>query len=569
LTLSRVRQHWEGLTPVQKIAVGTLFVAISFELTAWTVFPFNGYDSFSHIFWIDEWHRLWQDGIYYPRWLPDSFHGFGAPSFYYYPPLAFFFSSACYAFLTNLSPDTIGKILGILAFAFSATSMFFYLRWRSTNERSVTNGNSGIIFAALLYTFAPYRIFNYSTRGALPEHLALAFVPLVFWGADLILQRRQAQDIRRGMALLILSFALLLLTNLPAAAVVGIGGFLYVALASKQTTVRDLGRLLFAVFISVLLTAFYVLPVIAMFGNVQLERLWRPVPFVQSSPFLALFTGEALTINSYTFIMLAGACLLWIGWLRTRYIRTRYIRTPLFWLVTFIIAAQLPLLTQYLYRYIFPFTIVQLASRFSILLLVVMAIAWQEEFRKNSRLKQVPIVSIVVAFWSMCTVVLVGLQLADVHVHKHGPLPIGDAPEYATRWAKPYYGWGDSLSAPFENNSRNIVWPSNDSVSLYASIREPYSDTIDYAAHAPSQALIRRSYWPTWKASVDGKSIATSADNLGRLTLTVPEGKHRLILWLETSRAAETGSWISLCTLVTLIIGWIVFRKSKSPKSSA
>ncbi len=546
----------------EKFAALALFVAIIFELTDWATFPFSGYDSFSHIFWIDEWHRMWQVGIYYPRWLPDSFHRFGAPSFYYYPPFTFFLSSALYFLVPNASPEIIGKILGILAFGFSALSMWLYLRWRFS-----TKSNVGILFAALLYAFAPYRIFNYSIRGALPEHIAFCFVPLVFWGTDIILQHRKPQGVFRGVVLLVLSLSLLILTNMPAAAVAGMGLFLYVIFQKGQGRQRGLQGLLVGTIASLLLTAFYVLPVATMFNHVQLERLWRPVPLVQSSPFLAIFTGQAITINSYTFVMLVGACMLLIAWFRSR-----NAIQPLFWIVVFIIAAQFPLLTQYLYRYIPPFTIVQLASRFSILLLIVIAIAWPEETKKNDAANRVPIASIIVMFWSVSTIVLVGLQLANVHVHKHGPLPIGEAPEYATRWAKPYYVWGDSLSAPFVNDSQTIVWPAQDSVALIASIHKPYSDTIEYFAHAPSQALLRRSYWPSWKATIDGTPTVTAPDTLGRLTLTVPEGKHRLILWLETSTAASIGSWISLCTLFLLIVSWIfvpTFRKSKSYKSSA
>ncbi len=565
--MSHLRSNWNALRPAEKFAAGALFLAIVLELLSWAVFPFNGYDSFSHIFWIGEWHRMWQAGIYYPRWLPDSFHGFGAPSFYYYPPLTFFLSSALYTVLPSLNPDTIGKILGILAFGFSIVSMWLFLRWRSTRDSPSQNSNMGILLGALLYGFAPYRIFNYSTRGALPEHIAFCMVPIVFWGADLILQRRHVNDLRRGMVMLIFSFALIALANLPAASVAAIGVVLYVATSGKNAKARDLGWLSLAGMVSILLAAFYLLPVGAMFGDVQLERLWRPVSLVQSSPFLAVFTGEALTINSYTFVMLAGGCLLLFGW-----IRMKIAPQPHFWLVVFIVAAQLPVLTQYLYRYVPPFTIVQLASRFSILLLIVVAIAWQEELQVREHGKRVPMTSVIVIFWSICTIGLVILQLADVHIHKHGPLPIGDAPEYATRWAKPYDKYGDSLSTPFANDSQNVVWLRNDSVSLISAVRKPYSDTIVYRSHVPARTLVRRSYWPTWKATVDGHPVATAPDSLGRLTLTVPEGEHQLILNLETSRSAETGSWISLSTLLAFIVSWILvprLRKSKSPKSPA
>jgi hypothetical protein len=566
--LSRILSSWNRLSAVQKIAASALFVAIGFELTAWAVFPFSGYDSFSHIFWIDEWHKMWQAGIFYPRWLPDSFHGFGAPSFYYYPPLAYVLSNILYLGLPGLSPDAIGKTLAILAFAFSGLSMWLYLRWRSMNDNAGQWNDIGILLGSLIFTFAPYRFFNYATRGALPEHIAIGFVPFVFWGADLILQKRRQNNARRGIAIIIAAFSLLIVTNFPAAAATGIGIFVYVLAYDKRMRMRDLSMLLFASVAALLLTAFYLLPVASMFGDVQLGRLWRPVPVVLSSPFLAIFTGQAITINSYTFVSLAGACVLLVG-----FILERKMANSLFWLLALIIAVQLPFIAKYLFVYVPPFTIVQLSYRMSIVLLVIIAIEWQKELGDNLKHsdaeKHKHLASIIVAFWSISTIALVGLQLADVHVHKHGPLPVGEAPEYATRWARPYYEWGNILSTPFANDSQNIVWTSDAKVTVTSSIRKPYSDTIDYESQADGFALIRRSYWPEWKASIDGNSLTTSADTLGRLTIKAPSGHHKLAVWLEKSKAAEFGAWITVTSFFILICIWIFASRFRRRLSQA
>lgn len=524
-----------------------LIVAAILEVVLCLRFPFSGYDSFSHIYWIVEWHKLWQLGIYYPRWLPDSFYGFGAPSFYYYPPVPFFLSSALYSFLPNFSADDMGKLVGIFAFTFSFCSMYLYLRWRAKNAH-LYSGNIGIILASLLYTFAPYRIFNYATRGALPEHLAFCFVPLLFWGTDLLLAEKKGS----GFLLFTISFSLLILTNLPAAAVATIGGVLYVLFQERQKRLIGLKGLIIAGISSTLLTAFYLLPVWQMFGLVQMERLWRPVPLVQSSPFLAVFTGQAITINSYTFIMLAGACALFVAWLRSEN-RSR----PLFWILAVLIAAQLPVVTQYLYRFVPPFTIVQLASRFSILLLVIVAIAWQDELAKKSD----PIVSWVVVFWSLGTIGLVSLQLADVHVHKHGPLPISEAPEYATKWAKPYYVWGDSLATPFKNDSQTIAC---NNATILSAKRTPYTDTITLSASQSTTALIRRAYWPQWRAEIDNQTSPISPDSLGRIVIPVPEGQHRITLELAEASSVRMGNYISMCSLALIALAFFFIPDPKN-----
>src|SRR5207253_3098586 len=140
-------------------------------------------------FWIGEWHKLWNTGILYARWMPDSFGGFGAPSFYFYPPLSFFLSSALYALVPGFSPAEVGKLLGIIVTVLSGLSMWLYLRWRPDGKNTFIT-----ILGALLYAFAPYRLFDYSVRGAISEHLAFVWVPLAFWGLDLMIQRRKPRD---------------------------------------------------------------------------------------------------------------------------------------------------------------------------------------------------------------------------------------------------------------------------------------------------------------------------------------------------------------------------------------
>ncbi|HEY3874034.1 MAG TPA: hypothetical protein VGM92_01025, partial [Candidatus Kapabacteria bacterium] len=451
----------------------------------------------------------------------------------------------------HFTAEDIGKLLGILAFAFSFLAIWLYLRWRARNNHVVLD-NTKIILASLLYTFAPYRIFNYATRGALPEHLAFAFVPFAFWGIDLLLHKKW----RAGFPLLTLALSLLILTNLPATAVAGIGIFLYVLFQERKKRSDGWKGILCGGVAALLLTAFYLLPVEQMFGLVQMERLWRAVPLVQSTPFLAIFTGEALTINSYTFIMLIGACALWIVWFRSG----NFAR-PFSWIVAFIIAAQLPIVTQYLYRFVPPFTIVQLASRFSILLILIAALAWQDEGNRAS--KQFPIVSWVVVFWSVCTIGLVSLQLADIHIHKHGPLAIGEAPEYATKWAKPYYIWGNSLAAPFENDSQTVVCHNAKTISAH---RTAYTDSITVEADPNATALLRRAYWPEWKAEIDGTDANLLADSLGRITVILPQGKHTLILRLQEASSVKLGVWISFAAFI-ILMGSVLIPNHKKTSS--
>ena len=152
-------------------------------------------------FWID-W--VWSDqftaelakGHLYPRWLPLSNGGQGAPSFYFYPPIAFYVSG----FFGLLGLSTYQAILGCfaIALALSGYTMFAWLR-----------GTPHPLLGALLFMAAPFHIFDFYSRGAQAEFLGIALLPLVALGL------RRASEYRP--TLLAFSYAALILTHLPLA----------------------------------------------------------------------------------------------------------------------------------------------------------------------------------------------------------------------------------------------------------------------------------------------------------------------------------------------------------------
>jgi len=532
----------------QRIAIVLLVAAVIAELIVWAALPFNGYDSYSHIFWIGEWHKLWDAGIFYPRWMPDSFGGFGAPSFYFYPPLTFFFSSALYAVLPQLTPPTIGKLLSLLITFGSGSAFWFYLKWRTRDDRNATL----LLLATLLYVFAPYRFFDYSVRGAISEHLAFVWLPLAFWGCDLIAELRRPRDVLRGFALLAGSLALLGITNLPTTTLAGISLVIYAFSFEKDSRNRLLALLIVAGIAFLLLDAFYFYPLVSRFSDVQLTRLWRPASIFLNSPFTALFTGENITINIVTLTTLIG--LSWLLIARQALQRFRL-------LLLVIVLLQLPYISYYLFRTVPPFTIVQLSYRFFIIVIFVVAIQWYESL-KNGDQKATACITI---FWSIVVLCLSVQLLAGVHVHKYGDWPIGEAPEYATRWEPPYTTYGASLnyiemlSVPFQDSMQNVV---SSNAKIISAKRTVYSDTIDCNSSVSTRFIFRRTWWPTWKATTDGQLTITFPDTSGRLALATAPGTHRIIVWLDSERLITAGGWISLSALVLFGLGLIVFRRS-------
>ncbi|NIO69954.1 MAG: hypothetical protein GTN71_13245, partial [Anaerolineae bacterium] len=50
----------------------------------------NTADGALHLYRTVELDQCWQDGVYYPRWAPDLFLGYGYPIFNFYAPLLYY-----------------------------------------------------------------------------------------------------------------------------------------------------------------------------------------------------------------------------------------------------------------------------------------------------------------------------------------------------------------------------------------------------------------------------------------------------------------------------------------------
>src|ERR1035437_1327408 len=161
-------------------------------------YPVIGHDAYVHLNWLDQFTRLSSQGVCYPRWLPDSFGGFGAPTFYFYPPLVYWVAS-CFHFLGITSASCLYQCVQLLFSFASVLTCFYLLRQFGGNRVRALAG-------ALLYSFLAYRFCDVYVRDALTEHAALAFLPIVFV---------RFQNRARSIAILALGWTGLLLTNLP------------------------------------------------------------------------------------------------------------------------------------------------------------------------------------------------------------------------------------------------------------------------------------------------------------------------------------------------------------------
>lgn len=124
--------------------------------------------------------------------------------------------------------------------------------------RKVTKDNTMAFLFSLLYTFALYRIIDFSYRGALGEFISFTFLPIIFWGLYEILYG----DFKRKWYIIAIGFTCLIYTHLLSAFLI----FLVVCitlLICYKTIIKSPTRLIYlgiAGFISLLLSLFFLLP---------------------------------------------------------------------------------------------------------------------------------------------------------------------------------------------------------------------------------------------------------------------------------------------------------------------
>lgn len=194
-------------------------------------------------------------GHLYERWLPRSFEGLGSPTFYFYPPLAYWLSGGLNAIGLTVGQAITGA--GLLLLIASGLAIYAWLAERGTRP----------LLGAALYMVAPYHLFDLYVRGALAEFAGFVWLPLIALGIHWL-------PSRRGVALLASAYAALILTHLPLATLTGL--FL-IAPLMLQRIVQDRTTLLPGLVAGTLafaLAAFYLLPAATLQAHMSTALLW-------------------------------------------------------------------------------------------------------------------------------------------------------------------------------------------------------------------------------------------------------------------------------------------------------
>ena len=210
--------------------------------------------------------EAFENGIWYPRWLPDLYGGYGYPTFDFYQPGYFFISLP----FTYIFGDPISQTYFTILFLFFVGGMGAYLMCREVSTPAIG------LWGAILFLLTPYMWVNCCIREDLSEFASMVFCPYGIFFIIRLLKLSRHTVSYHLMALVGLSFAAVMfmhpataLVYFPAATAFGIA--LALLASGKNWRKRYIAQLLFSVALGAVLSSPYWLTVFSLKPYVNLS----------------------------------------------------------------------------------------------------------------------------------------------------------------------------------------------------------------------------------------------------------------------------------------------------------
>jgi uncharacterized membrane protein len=206
------------------------------------------HDGQDHVARIANFYQSLSDGNIVPRWAGNLNWGYGHPILMFLYPLpsyvASFFHFLGFGFVDSL------KIVFALSFVFSGLAMYLFAR--------EIFGKEGGILAGALYMFAPYRFVDLYVRGAIGEHIAFIFPPLILYFMLMLSKKYSARNFifcAASLAGLVISHNAITIMFAPI-----ILCYLLILVLSNKNRKELAVRLFAALVLGVGLSAFFLIP---------------------------------------------------------------------------------------------------------------------------------------------------------------------------------------------------------------------------------------------------------------------------------------------------------------------
>ncbi len=512
----------------------------------------SGHDVEFHLYSWLEVVSQWKHGVFYPRWAALAHFGYGEPRFVFYPPASWTLGAA----LSAIFPWTVGSSIYIWIVLVAAGVSMFVLARRWLDRRDA-------IFVAVLYAVNPYHLVIVYWRSAFAELLASCLVPLL-----LLFVLKAVDEGRRMIVPLALVLAAAWLTNAPAAVMVHYSMALLLVFFAWQ---RRSPRLLFvaaaAVALGACLSAFYLLPAIY-------EQRWINIAEAVSAGsrpadnFLFVHTTDAdhdafnriiswvAVFEMAVILAAAGVSKVWMS-THWREIKRELWTALLGWAIACSVL-MFPL-SAVLWKVLPKMQFMQFPWRWLLCLSMVFSIFVAVGMRRwwwRGAVCGLSILVIVMAghriqppWWDNSA------DLREMQDNMSDRVGYEGTDEYTPVGADP---------AAINKDARNVTVDGPAHAAIRVSRWDAESKMFTAEMSAPDQLALHLFCYPAWQAEVNGHVVETASTDIGQMLVPVEAGMNRVQIRFVRTRDRAVGGWISLITVMSMIVWTLRARRRKA-----
>src|SRR6266850_3678239 len=510
-----------------------------------------GNDLPSHLRFAIPFYNAIHAGTLHPGWLAEANGGFGDPGFRFYPPGLYYLLAVTRMLTGNWYS---GILLGFtLLSVLGAIGVYFWARCFLPPNIAVVAG--------VLYAFIPYRVNEFYGASLLAEYAAASVLPFVF---AFVLRVCRGPSIR-DVAGLAISFALLVLSNLPVAVIGSLSLLVYALLnIEKKTFWRSAIALALAIGAGLAASSFYWTTMIAELSWLKNSTITPDADMTSYFDYRRNFVFSPFTLgntNSWLASMLtlatlsmAFAPLVMFFWPYRKKLDGPKAVSALFAFSLFMasdLSRPLWAVTPKLKEVQFPWRWLVVSSTALSLLVAASIPFWKEQMRGRFRWLAI------IALGS----VLGSLAYSFARIRQANYLPrfeFGSASNSAlTQNSLDYWlpVWVNERPVP----TANKIEAKERAVAINS--WEPEMRTF-WVGPGPAQEIRARTfYYPHWIATAAGVTLTTRPDHDGALLISVPADAASVSLRFQEPKRTRIAMVVTLSTwlvvLLSLLYGYL------------
>ena len=508
------------------------------------------HDGTDHVARIANFYNALKDGVIFPRWGEYLNWGYGHPVMMFLYPFSSYFASLFHLF--GFSYVDSLKLVFASGYIASGITMYLWAKKQFNDYFAVSS--------AVLYLYAPYRFVDMYVRGAIGEHMAFIFPPVILLFILLLFESKKRKKYLYGIGLAISTCLLLLSHNAISLMFLPIfAGYIFY-LSLKHKDYRSLSLAAIGILYGFILSSFFTIPAFLegkftlrdiVTGDEYKKRFVDPISLLYGKWSYGITGQFSVQIG---IIHLIGVITSFI-FLASKKVRKL---TGLVWLMFVCFVFSLFIMTSYsspIYDIVTIFKKFQFPWRFLTLTVFTSSVFASGIFLviKKDKLAKVLVFFIILGSLATTFTFWHAKEYKTVSDDFYNNVYYGttDTGESAPIWSVRFMEKEADFHAEIIEGSGNIQEISR------TSVRHEYFVTAQ-----SERVRIRENtlYFPGWSVRVNGKETEVQfqdPNNRGLITYYVPKGQNNVVIQFYDTKLRILSNSVSVFGFLIIIVGCV------------